>query len=90
MGRSGEGKQYMELAEQVDNVIQYLVACGMQYNTPVLSEILCQPRGPTDVDYEQGLTRKDITTAFWCAPCPHALAVLCCAPVQTLWQDCMQ
>ncbi|KAK9813815.1 hypothetical protein WJX73_010791 [Symbiochloris irregularis] len=66
MGRSDEGQQYLELAGQVDDAIQFMTACGMSPDNPLMNETdFYVSHEALLLDYEAALTREDSTTGLW-------------------------
>ena len=71
MDKSDEGKQYVDLAKRVDEAIQFMIACGLDYNTAIMSETeFYVSHECLLMEYEQALTRQDSTTGLWCVPAP--------------------
>ena len=66
MGKSDEGQNYMDLAKRVDDAISFMRACGLDYNTPIMSETeFYVSHEALLLDYERALTREDSTTGLW-------------------------
>ena len=67
MDKSDEGKQYLDLAKRVDEAIQFMIACGLDYNTAIMSETeFYVSHEALLMEYERALTRQDSTTGLWC------------------------
>ena len=72
MDKSDEGKQYMDLAKRVDEAIQFMIACGLDYENQIMSETeFYVSHECLLMEYEQALTRQDSTTGLWYAFIPH-------------------
>ena len=66
MEKSDEGSKYKDLAKRVDEAIQFMVACGLDYNTTIMSETeFYVSHECLLMEYEQALTRQDSTTGLW-------------------------
>ena len=66
MGKSDEGEAYMALAKRVEEAIQFMEACGLEYDTPMMTETeFYVSHECLLLDYEQALTREDSTTGLW-------------------------
>lgn len=66
MDKSDEGKQYIDLAKRVDEAIQFMIACGLDYDTNIMSETeFYVSHECLLMEYEQALTRQDSTTGLW-------------------------
>ncbi|KAK9811678.1 hypothetical protein WJX72_008213 [[Myrmecia] bisecta] len=66
MSKSDEGIQYMELAKRVDEAIQFMEACGMDYDTPIMTTTeFFVSHECLLMHYEEALTRQDSTTGLW-------------------------
>jgi 3-deoxy-7-phosphoheptulonate synthase len=66
MDKSDEGRAYIDLAKRVDEAIQFMVACGLDGNTPIMTETeFYVSHECLLLDYEQALTREDSTTGLW-------------------------
>ncbi|EIE21053.1 3-deoxy-D-arabino-heptulosonate 7-phosphate synthetase [Coccomyxa subellipsoidea C-169] len=66
MGRSDEGRAYLDLARRVNEAIQFMVACGLDSRTPIMTETeYYVSHECLLLDYEQALTREDSTTGLW-------------------------
>lgn len=66
MGKSDEGQAYMDLAKRVEEAIQFMEACGLEYDTPMMTETeFYVSHECLLLDYEQALTREDSTTGLW-------------------------
>jgi len=72
MDKSDEGKAYQDLAKRVDEAIQFMIACGLDYSTAIMSETeFYVSHECLLMEYEQALTRQDSTTGLWSAPLPY-------------------
>ena len=59
---------YLELAKRVDEAIQFMNACGLNSETPIMRETeFYVSHEALLLDYEEALTRRDSTTGLWCA-----------------------
>ena len=59
---------YLELAKRVDEAIQFMNACGLGAETPIMRETeFYVSHEALLLDYEEALTRQDSTTGLWCA-----------------------
>lgn len=66
MQNSDEGKAYMDLARRVDEAIQFMQACGLDANQPIMKETeFFTSHECLLLDYEEALTRLDSTTGLW-------------------------
>lgn len=66
MDNSDEGKAYMDLASRVDEAIQFMNACGLAADHPIMNETeFYVSHECLLLDYEQALTREDSTTGLW-------------------------
>jgi 3-deoxy-7-phosphoheptulonate synthase len=66
MDKSDEGKAYQDLAKRVDEAIQFMIACGLDYSTAIMSETeFYVSHECLLMEYEQALTRQDSTTGLW-------------------------
>ena len=66
MRNSKEGGQYLELAQRIDEAIQFMEACGVHQDAPFMSEIeFYTGHECLLLDYEQALTREDSTTGLF-------------------------
>jgi 3-deoxy-7-phosphoheptulonate synthase len=66
MNNSDEGKAYMDLAHRVDEAIQFMTACGLDPNHPIMKETeFYVSHECLLLDYEEALTREDSTTGLW-------------------------
>ena len=66
MGKSDEGQAYMDVAKRVEEAIQFMEACGLEYDTPMMTETeFYVSHECLLLDYEQALTREDSTTGLW-------------------------
>lgn len=76
MSKSDAGEEYLELAKRVDEAIQFMVACGLDYNTAIMNETeFYVSHECLLMEYERALTRQDSTTGLWCG-CLTALSIL--------------
>ena len=67
MDKSDEGQAYLELAKRVDEAIQFMNACGLNAETPLMRETeFYVSHEALLLDYEEALTRRDSTTGLWC------------------------
>ena len=67
MGKSDEGQAYMDVAKRVEEAIQFMEACGLEYDTPMMTETeFYVSHECLLMEYEQALTRQDSTTGLWC------------------------
>jgi 3-deoxy-7-phosphoheptulonate synthase len=58
MANSDEGKAYMDLAKRVDEAIQFMQACGLDANQPIMKETeFFTSHECLLLDYEEALTR---------------------------------
>ncbi len=63
MENSDEGKAYMDLANRVDEAIQFMAAAGLDSNTPIMTETeFYVSHECLLLDYEEALTRE----VCWC------------------------
>lgn len=59
MENSDEGKAYMDLANRVDEAIQFMAAAGLDSNTPIMTETeFYVSHECLLLDYEEALTRE--------------------------------
>ncbi len=66
MGKSDEGRAYLDVAKRVDEAIQFMVACGLDSHTAIMTETeYYVSHECLLLDYEQALTREDSTTGLW-------------------------
>lgn len=66
MDNSDEGKAYVDIAKRVDEAIEFMKACGLEANTPIMNETeFFVSHECLLLDYEQALTREDSTTGLW-------------------------
>lgn len=66
MSKSDAGEEYLELAKRVDEAIQFMVACGLDYNTAIMNETeFYVSHECLLMEYERALTRQDSTTGLW-------------------------
>ncbi len=58
-----------EFCRRVNEAIQFMVACGLDSRTPIMTETeYYVSHECLLLDYEQALTREDSTTGLWCGP----------------------
>lgn len=66
MERSEKGQEYLNTAQQVEQAIRFMVACGMTLDIPIMRETeFFVSHECLLLDYEQALTRQDSTTGGW-------------------------
>ena len=66
MAKSDEGRAYLDVAKRVDEAIQFMVACGLDSHTAIMTETeYYVSHECLLLDYEQALTREDSTTGLW-------------------------
>ncbi|BDA45156.1 Phospho-2-dehydro-3-deoxyheptonate aldolase 1, chloroplastic [Coccomyxa sp. Obi] len=66
MDNSDKGEAYLEVAKRVDEAIAFMVACGLDENTPIMNETeYYVSHEALLLPYEQALTREDSTTGLW-------------------------
>ena len=66
MGKSDQGKHYLDLAARVDEAIQFMLACGMDYGAAIMRETeFYVSHECLLLEYEEALTRQDSTTGLW-------------------------
>ncbi len=66
MAKSDEGRAYMDIAKRVDEAIQFMVACGLDSHTAIMTETeYYVSHECLLLDYESSLTREDSTTGLW-------------------------
>ncbi len=66
MDNSDKGEAYLEVAKRVDEAIAFMVACGLDENTPIMNETeFYVSHEALLLPYEQALTREDSTTGLW-------------------------
>ncbi|GAB4822054.1 hypothetical protein N2152v2_009100 [Parachlorella kessleri] len=71
---SDEGKAYLDLAKRVDEAIQFMMACGMDKNSPIFKETeFYVSHECLLMEYEEALTREDSTTGLWYGCSGHFL-----------------
>ncbi|KAK9866444.1 hypothetical protein WJX84_006754 [Apatococcus fuscideae] len=74
MGKADEGRAYLELSRQIDAAIKFMVACGLSYSHPIMTETEFHVGHECLLlDYEQALTRQDSTTGLWYGCSGHFL-----------------
>ena len=68
MAKSDEGMAYADLAQRVDEAVEFMLACGMDERAAVMRETeFYVSHEALLLDYEQALTRQDSTTGLWYA-----------------------
>lgn len=66
MAKSDEGRAYLDVAKRVDEAIEFMVACGLDSHTAIMTETeYYVSHECLLLDYEQALTREDSTTGLW-------------------------
>jgi 3-deoxy-7-phosphoheptulonate synthase len=66
MKNSDEGRAYTDLARRVDEAIEFMSACGLDSQTPLMRETeFYTSHECLLLDYEEALTRQDSTTGSW-------------------------
>eukprot|EP01024_Parvocaulis_polyphysoides_P052552 TRINITY_DN5197_c1_g1_i1.p1 TRINITY_DN5197_c1_g1~~TRINITY_DN5197_c1_g1_i1.p1 ORF type:complete len:514 (-),score=81.95 TRINITY_DN5197_c1_g1_i1:320-1861(-) len=66
MDNSVEGKAYLDLSHRVTEAIQFMQACGMNLDLPIMNETefyTCHEA--LLLQYEEALTREDSTSGLW-------------------------
>jgi len=66
MAKSDEGMAYADLAQRVDEAVEFMLACGMDERAAVMRETeFYVSHECLLLEYEQALTRQDSTTGLW-------------------------
>eukprot|EP01023_Acetabularia_acetabulum_P063777 TRINITY_DN806_c1_g1_i2.p1 TRINITY_DN806_c1_g1~~TRINITY_DN806_c1_g1_i2.p1 ORF type:complete len:533 (+),score=90.41 TRINITY_DN806_c1_g1_i2:71-1600(+) len=66
MDNSMEGKAYLDLATRVRESIEFMKACGMNLDMPIMNETeLYTCHEALLLQYEEALTREDSTSGLW-------------------------
>ena len=66
MAKSDEGLAYADLAQRVDEAVEFMLACGMDEGAAVMRETeFYVSHECLLLEYEQALTRQDSTTGLW-------------------------
>jgi 3-deoxy-7-phosphoheptulonate synthase len=66
MANSAEGKNFLELGRRVDEAIQFMQACGLDTDSPLMNSTEFYVNHEClHLDYETALTRLDSTTDKW-------------------------
>ncbi|GMH42963.1 hypothetical protein BSKO_10885 [Bryopsis sp. KO-2023] len=66
MSNSAEGHKYADLAQRVEEATEFMNACGMDLDNPLMRETeFYTGHECLLLDYEQALTREDSTTGLW-------------------------
>eukprot|EP00798_Chlamydomonas_sp_ICE-L_P002087 gene2087-18142_t len=74
MQNSNEGKHYMDIAKRVEEAIGFMVACGMDPKSPLMSETeFYTGHECLLLNYEEALTREDSTSNNYYACSAHFL-----------------